>query len=455
MKRIGPQVIVSKKFAGLRLVTLVVSAFLSIVAVGGDVFAQEASTGSSSGATAADAAQDRELIRQLVKRVEELEAQVRELKSVQARSPAAVNEHQAPESTPARNGSASAPLWSSEQHDHDHDDGHTTKDGLPIGLPSLNIRGFTDLSFRASDLKGETNSFVLGQFDLFITSRLTDKLSMLSEVVIENGQDNRFAIDIERLLLQYSPRDYFNLSIGRYHTAIGYYNTAYHHGVWFETATGRPFIFNFEDQGGILPIHNVGLSANGRIPSGSLRLGYIAEVGNGRRSLQPTDEPVQNVVDQDNGKAVNLGLITRPDWLPGLQAGISVYRDRLQREGGPKVYQTITAVHVVYQNPKFEFLNEVILVRDAPKGMTAFNTPAFYSQISKQFGAIRPYFRYDYLNAAYSDPVIGSMGRREGPVIGVRYDVSEFAAFKAEYQRIERRHRNTENAMTLQVAFTF
>jgi len=36
----------------------------------------------------------------------------------------------------------------------------------------------------------------------------------------------------------------------RYHTAIGYYNTAYHHSTWFQTTTGRPFLFEFEDKGG-------------------------------------------------------------------------------------------------------------------------------------------------------------------------------------------------------------
>jgi hypothetical protein len=43
-----------------------------------------------------------------------------------------------------------------------------------------------------------------------------------------------------------------------------------------QTAVGRPFIFAFEDEGGILPIYNVGLSAAGRVPSGGLNLQYVA-----------------------------------------------------------------------------------------------------------------------------------------------------------------------------------
>src|SRR5207247_10157642 len=54
-----------------------------------------------------------------------------------------------------------------------------------------------------------------------------------------------------------------------------------------QTTIDRPFIFAFEDEGGILPVHNVGLSASGQIPSGRLGLRYIAEIGNGRTSRSP------------------------------------------------------------------------------------------------------------------------------------------------------------------------
>ena len=108
---------------------------------------------------------------------------------------------------------------------------------------------------------------------------------------------------------------------GRYHTAIGYYNTAYHHSTWLQTATGRPFLFKFEDDSGILPIHNVGVSVTGIIPSGRLGLHYIAEVGNGRASSSPNAEPVQNTVDENNGKSFNLRILFRPTGVRGLQAG--------------------------------------------------------------------------------------------------------------------------------------
>ena len=152
---------------------------------------------------------------------------------------------------------------------------------IPQG-PMLRIRGFSDFNYRVSNQSGETNSFTLGAFDLFISSQISEKFSMLSEVNFEFGDDNEMALDLERMLLTYAANDHFKLSFGRYHTGIGYYNTAFHHGTWFQTATGRPFLFLFEDEGGVLPVHNVGLNLTGSIPSGKLGLNYVAEIGNGR-----------------------------------------------------------------------------------------------------------------------------------------------------------------------------
>src|SRR5438552_4177395 len=169
------------------------------------------------------------------------------------------------------------------------------------GSPRLQLRGYGDVGWSASDQKGATNSFALGQFNLFITSRLTDKASFLSETAVEaDPGTNQFGIDLERLELIYAVNDRLNLQFGRYHTAMGFYNTAYHHSALMQTALGRPFLFDSEDQGGIMPIHSVGMSATG-IVSSKLGLHYIAEMGNGRNPRADVN-PVQNVNDDNNGK---------------------------------------------------------------------------------------------------------------------------------------------------------
>ncbi|HEX8684912.1 MAG TPA: hypothetical protein VF654_00385, partial [Pyrinomonadaceae bacterium] len=248
----------------------------------------------------------------------------------------------------------------------------------------------------------------------------------------------------------------FTLGVGRDHTAIGYYNTAYHHGSWFQTAATRPYLFAFENRGGILPLHNVGVSVSGRIPSAPFGLRYVAELGNGRSVNAPSNRSVATAVDENNGKAFNLALLARPPRLPGFQAGFSVYRDRRTPEGAPRVGETIMAAHLVRRTSRSELLNEGVLIRHAT-GARVFYTPGFYTQFARRFGDARPYFRYQYVNAPDGDPVFRPLevGRRHGPSLGLRYDVSEFAAFKMQFDRTLRRRTDAHDELTLQFAFTF
>ena len=381
----------------------------------------------------------------LLQRIVQLEARLKEVEAALAKTqpatasaapatPAAPNEQKpAPQAEPAE------------------------QESMDLNRTLLRIRGFSDVNLGGSTLRGDprsTTAFSLGQVNLFVTSDVSDKFKFLSEVVFEAGPDNVFGVDVERMLLTYSFNDYFNVSVGRYHTAIGFYNTAYHHSTWFQTTTGRPFLFAFEDQGGILPIHNVGASVTGKIPSGRLGLHYLAEVGNGR--AYKTGEPVQNEVDESSHKAVNFGMFARPESIPGLQAGFSVYRDLLTPAAAPKIGETIAAVHAVYSGLNFEWLNEALLIRHAPEGTAqVFNTPGFYTQVSKRFGAYRPYFRYQYVNVAANEPLFSSVGLRHGPSAGLRYDMSEFVALKLQYDYTALRGDRAFHTVTLQTGFTF
>lgn len=340
-------------------------------------------------------------------------------------------------------------------------------DRMDVSRTLLQIRGFGDISVHGDTQKGDHTSFTLGQLDLFVTSDVSDKFKFLSEIVFEAGPDNiygnpqgepnSFGVDIERYLLQYAHNDYLNISAGRVHTAIGYYNTAYHHSTWLQTTTGRPFLFAFEDEGGILPIHTVGVSASGQIPSGQLGLHYVAEMGNGRASRQPLiSEPVQNEIDDQNHKAFNLAVFARPEAVRGLQTGFSFYRDVLVPHNQPKVGESIYAAHVILVRPKYEWLNEALLDRHAVQGTSAvYNTPGFYSQVSKQFGSYRPYLRYQYVNAANGEPIFPDVQLQTGPSAGVRFDASESVALKFQYDYTFLRDQPGINELELQLGFTF
>lgn len=378
----------------------------------------------------------------LLQRIDQLEARLKEVEATLAKAQPA-----APGATPVE---AAPPPQAEPAPTAEH------AESMDLNKTMLRIRGFSDVNLGFTTQSGKTTSFSLGQVDLFVTSDVSEKFKFLSEIVFEAGQDNTFGVDLERLLLTYSWNDYFNLSAGRYHTSIGYYNTAYHHSTWLQTATGRPFLFAFEDGGGILPIHNVGASLFGRIPSGRLGLHYVAEVGNGR-SAHLGSEFVQNTVDENNGKAVNFEVFARPQAVPGLQTGFSVYHDHLTPLASPSVGETILAAHAVYTGLSFEWLNEALVIRHSPQGTPrVFHVPGFYTQVSRRFGSYRPYFRYQYVNSAQNEPIFfTNVGLRHGPSAGLRYDVSEFVALKLQYDYTLLRGNQSFHTVALQTGFTF
>ena len=375
----------------------------------------------------APATYDPAFVEQILKRLEAQEKELKELRAARAAEPATTTDE-------------------------------STK---PEAFPQVSFHGFGDVNYIWDNEKGgNRDSFALGQLDLFVTSQLAENLSVLSETVIEAEASNNFVIEIERLLLQWRLSEYFNVDLGRYHTAVGYYNTAYHHGTWFQTATGRPAFLDFEDGGGLIPAHNVGISVNGHIPSGPLGLGYIAELGNGRPYHDPSsgNSPVLSISDDNHYKSFNMALIARPDWIQGLQVGVGAYFDRVTPDGQPRTDELILHAHAVYKSGPWEFLNEGYCVRHTPEGSTGATTPAFFSQLARKFGELTPYTRFSYVNASDNDAVwqlIGSNGLRYGPGVGLRWDFSRLAAFKVQYDFLKRRGSSDLSTITGQVCFTF
>jgi len=414
---------------------------------------------------------DHVLVQQLLQRIQQLETRLQEVESHQQMTPTAAPAIPTPVQAQVKE-EAAAPIATTPLVT----DPQTGMSGMDHSsqLP-LRIRGYADIGLFANDgviAPENHSSFALGQFNLFMTSRLSPRAGVLAELIVEPESTNGVGVDLERLLFNYSVSDSLNASVGRYHSSIGYYNTAYHHSSWMQTTVERPFLFAFEDDGGILPIHNVGVSLSGTLPSGSLGLNYIVEVGNGRASRSRLDEAVQNAFDENSHKSLNLAFFVRPERWRGMQAGFSYYLDRLTPDAGslienpadpfplnvagrPRIDERIMAAHVIYQTGRFEFLNEGILIQHDLNGYHTFYTPGFYSQISRRWGQVRPYFRYQYVNASPYEPVFGDVGLRQGPLAGLRFDITESSAFKVEYDRTLVRGYSPINGLATQVSFAF
>lgn len=316
--------------------------------------------------------------------------------------------------------------------------------------PTLHIRGFSDIVYTASDHPGPESGFELGQFVLHLTSALAKKASYVGELSATPKQ-SEYRFEVERSFIRYDYNDAFKVSFGRYHTPIGYWNTAFHHGLWLQTTVRRPEQIQF---GGVfIPVHFVGVLAEGRVPSGMAGLGYALGLGNGRSEILSR---AGDAGDPNTNRAWLVQITARPIVPYGLEAGTSVYRDKLSLSTGPSFDEWIASAHLVWTGESPEFLSEYELVRH--ENNAHYDSHAFYVQAAYRLpGRVqfaKPYARYEEIDVASGEPVF-RFPDLQVVTAGVRFDVIALAAFKAEYRNELQKGTQRVNALLLQTSFTF
>ena len=87
---------------------------------------------------------------------------------------------------------------------------------------------------------------------------------------------------------------------------LGYWNNAFHHGRWLQITVDRPEILKFEDEGGLLPVHLVGVTGHYRpFIDGDQQIELVGAIGNGRGSI--ADDVLET--EDTNGWKVLLGKL--------------------------------------------------------------------------------------------------------------------------------------------------
>ncbi|HEX2718115.1 MAG TPA: hypothetical protein VHM67_10575 [Gemmatimonadaceae bacterium] len=294
------------------------------------------------------------------------------------------------------------------------------------GAQQTQIRGFTDVTYRVGERGTEPSAFGLGQFDLYITSKLDNHFNFLGETVFE--YDEGFIVDVERVIVSWEPRNWFNVAMGKHHTPIGYWNNAYHHGAVLQPTIERPLMFKFEDEGGVFPIHTTGILLAGR-DIGPLHLGYDLMVGNGLGST-PT-------ADDDPRKSVTAQL--RTELTSTLTVGVSAYDDRVSAGVPTLAGDTLTVAmtqrmggaFVTYLGAQVEVMAEFQRVMNHLENDGNRKTNASYAYAGYHLGSIVPYVRVDRIDFDLTDPYFVAADARM-MLAGVRYDFSAAGAVKVE-----------------------
>lgn len=338
-------------------------------------------------------------------------------------------------------------------------------EGLTFGEQLLTIRGFGNLNARYIDnnvsenLGIGNNFFSLGEFDLFMTSRLSNRISFLGEIVFE-FESEETEIDPERLIIRYDVNNLLKINVGKFHLPIGYWLPTYHHGVWLQTTIDRPDIFNFEDKGGPLPSHAAGAMLSGSALLEGFDLNYACAISNGR-GVNTTQTQV--IGDRNDKKALSLQLEVQPHIVEGLRLGPSVYydvipEDKTNSNRESEIREIIYGGHIVYTIENIELLTEAFEINHDEFSGGVFNTFGGYAQFAYTINKFKPYYRYDYIDYSNDDPFYRESEfdflDTKKHTIGLRYELSHFNAIKFEYSHGVFDDEDV-NIVGLQTAFSF
>ena len=330
--------------------------------------------------------------------------------------------------------------------------------------PSLHLSGFGNIDFAAQNRSEGSRGFSEGQFTLHLVSALSPRVAFFGELTFSPRADagtgtppaTGFNAEVERAIIRFDQSDELKVSFGRYHTPINWWNTAFHHGSWLQTTISRPEMVQFG--GRFIPVHFVGALAEGVLPSGGWNINYQAGVGNGRGNVISR---AGDAGDNNDVPAFLLTVSAKPDKAFGLQVGGSVYADRVTVTGRPEFNERIVAAHAVWQREDPEIIAEIADVRHKQVGGSlSTSNLAYYVQAAYRLPSSahlwKPYFRFEHIDVDANDSVFAGVPNLDGSTIGVRYDISTYAAIKTE-GRFRRRiaDQPRTNGWFLQIAFTF
>ena len=337
---------------------------------------------------------------------------------------------------------------------------------LIAGIPAaqaVDFGAFGDVSYQGTSQKNTADSFVQGQFDLYATQKIDPKTRVFVEMVFEAGPDNAYGLDLERLNITRQLTPGLSVAWGRFHTPIGYWNTAYHHGALIQDTVFRPTFLDFEDgNGAIFPTHIIGIMADGKVSTGGGDLNYMLAVGNGSSinttgcTTSPLTCPgseidVHNVQDTQDKKMVVGAVNYKMSSVP-LQFGVFALHDPFAESNASTsgvttpnsdlISMQVWGADVHYVSHGFDMIAESYNIENKDKVGTAGSNKA--SAYYVQFGyrvtdKFKPIYRYESVDFQTKDPYFQYLGTPEGGrhVLDLRYDLDDTNALKFEVSRFE------------------
>jgi hypothetical protein len=309
---------------------------------------------------------------------------------------------------------------------------------------SLNFFGDTSFSVGQPTAPNFYPSFAIGPQDFLLKGQLGNNMVATTEFAMESSDEGTI-LDVERLHVRWQGEQFF-IEAGRVHTAFGYWNNAYHHGRWLQPTITRPRWVDFEDNGGLLPVHWVGIDFGVKLKNGTRSLNFVASIGNGRGKIV---DDVRTTHDYQSMKAFHASLEYVGLIWPDLRVGIAGIYDRIPaqpvevRPALPDVSieEFIGSAHIAYPSVPLILIIETYFMEHRHDS-DHWTTYGGFGLLGYAFGPVMPYIRGERIASTggldpflVPDPalVVDSFDSSQA-IVGLRADLSDWTALKGEYR---------------------
>lgn len=318
------------------------------------------------------------------------------------------------------------------------------------------LHGFADVGGGYSSKGVNPDGFGVGSLDLYISPKMPGQVRTLAELLFEYDEIGDLAVDLERAQIGYAFSDKLTVSLGRFHTPYGYWQTAYHHGQQIQPSLLRPRFIDFEDKGGILPAHTTGLWGTGGIPMSGGKMTYDIYAGNtprimpesgiGNGKLGALDANVAGFSNQSISAGGKLSYAFSGGTFDGLDVGINGMHSQVQIMGDfnnnplspptSKTDMSMAGGYLYYNNFNWEVISEVYgFMNYNPSTKATYDSWAGFVHAGYAIDKWMPYARVEKADTNQNDVYFNSMAMgyaysREAA--GVRYDVNTQSSLKLE-----------------------
>ncbi len=281
------------------------------------------------------------------------------------------------------------------------------------------------------------------------------RLRFLAEVLSSTDEP----IDVERVQLGWLLNPDTTVWLGRHHSPLGYWNTQFHHGAYLQTAISRPSISEFDDHGGVLPMHVTGLLVEGLHNLGAAGLAYTVSFGAGPM-LGEDELEALDLLHSNEGThqpSTTLRLAYRPDALAHTEFGLFINHTLIPSERGTlrQVRQSLAGLFGNWEIDALRFIGEFYTVRTTLKGdapsqglFSNANVQAeyalspdwtLYGRVERTFGAADDAYLLEFPHFAL-----------DRDTIGVRFELGAKQAVKLEFSSAQLHDDHHYDQLSLQ-----